>query len=322
MSGWGAEWLNGRRQPGAGCQGSRRSVRLRFVTDVQRPPSGALLRVADEITAAIGRFVDARRPPVGHWEALDEAHVMGNLCIRQIEGTVALARTDMVLLPAAWATARSAFEIAVRIEWLLSPPADFEREARWLARVREGARYWRQIGDRLAAVGGDPAQAHRIAGAMTSFADGVAVQLPTDVPVAAIPNLDAMVAESDPVQYVVYKMASQYVHGTHEGGVLYRQHLGSMKTFSEQVDPHRWVDPMRFCWWALTGGLALAVRASGGDYLAYMPPGSVELFSDALRQLGVAASPDAPSPSPTPSPTRHGARSPSSDPLDGPPIRT
>jgi hypothetical protein len=100
---------------------------------------------------------------------------------------------------------------------------------------------------------------------MVDFADGVAERLPPDVPVPNPPTLSAILADLDPLQYVTYKMASQYTHGTHEGGTLYRRNLGTAKTFAERVEPSQWADPMRMCWWALRTGLTAAVATSGGN---------------------------------------------------------
>jgi hypothetical protein len=53
--------------------------------------------------------------------------------IRNVEGVLLMAREDLRLLPAAFSTSRTAYEVAIRVLWLMDPTDPYEREVRWLA---------------------------------------------------------------------------------------------------------------------------------------------------------------------------------------------
>jgi len=68
------------------------------------------------IERSIRRFLDARAtfPRLGRYESQIEALNLFNLTIRNTEGVLSLARTDLVLLPAAAAVARATLETGVK----------------------------------------------------------------------------------------------------------------------------------------------------------------------------------------------------------------
>lgn len=81
------------------------------------------------------------------WEAPREAWAMSNLLIRNIEAVLLMARTDEVMVSAAWANARCAFEQAVRIIWLLKPTDRYASEGRWLGFLAEAERFRRLVAE-------------------------------------------------------------------------------------------------------------------------------------------------------------------------------
>src|SRR5690242_13760108 len=103
-------------------------------------PEIALAATGLEMT--IGRFIAARPDlsKLGTYESLIEARNLFNLVVRHAEAVVVLAREDLVLLPPAMVTARSAFEIAVRAAWMVDVDDPFDGEVRWLAHLEEEER--------------------------------------------------------------------------------------------------------------------------------------------------------------------------------------
>lgn len=71
---------------------------------------------------------------------------MSGLTFRHCEATAELALRDTFLLPSAFVTARSALDTALRVDWLVAPATDVERETRYVALVREGIRLFRDLG--------------------------------------------------------------------------------------------------------------------------------------------------------------------------------
>src|SRR5688572_25900578 len=103
------------------------------------PPTPEIRATAEAIERAIGWFLE-RRPSIAeisYFEASVEAHNLLNLAVRQLEGIIELARRDLVLLPAAAVLARAAMETSVRAIWLLQEEDPYEREARWLAHLKD-----------------------------------------------------------------------------------------------------------------------------------------------------------------------------------------
>lgn len=248
-----------------------------------KPPTTQLQTAADALDSVIGDFLDCRPPPNFEWEADVEAYVMSNLVVRHVEATAQLARCDMVLLPAAWATARSALEVSARAEWLLEPDDPYEREARWLARLREGARFYGSVADRLDQLGGSADSIRAMGGSIDDFATDVSNRMPNNVnAVPGIPSADALIG-TVPDRYLTYKMGSQYVHGTHEGASIYRRSLGTEKRLQERVGEPAWKDPLIACLNAMEMGLSRYLEVSGADASGYL---SSTRFSRARRIVG------------------------------------
>jgi hypothetical protein len=95
--------------------------------------------VCDDLEQGIGRFLNSRStlPPLGRYESQVEALNLFYLALRDIEGVVALAGTDLVLIPPALASARAGFETSVKSMWMVDADDPFECESRWLAHLRK-----------------------------------------------------------------------------------------------------------------------------------------------------------------------------------------
>src|SRR4051812_35759214 len=108
------------------------------MTKIVMPPSRPILRAAMLLEDAVGHFLRARitLPPLGKYESHLESLQLSYLLIRHVEAVVALARTDLVLLPSAMCCCRAAFESAIKIIWMLKPDDPFEQESRWLAHLK------------------------------------------------------------------------------------------------------------------------------------------------------------------------------------------
>ncbi len=137
-------------------------------------------RACREIDDTVGLFLDARRtlPSLGRYESEVEALNLFYLTVRDVEGVVALARADLVLLPAALAAARAAFEVAVKAAWLVDAEDPYEREVRWLAHLRAEERYCERVAERLEELGKDGILFRSRAETIRSFRKAVAQALP------------------------------------------------------------------------------------------------------------------------------------------------
>lgn len=217
---------------------------------VIHPPSAALLNMAESIDEMIDQYLIAlRNAEADQWEAPKESYVLGWLMIRNIQAVLTLARQDEIMATAAWSNARAAFEVGVRIIWMLYPADRYEAECRWLSYLEEYGRAERRIGRESSS---DAGQQNQRAEAIRSFREGVTAALPSGYRPARMPNFREMLnALNTPQMYQLYQLGSQYTHGSLYAATGYSRDLGTKRTigdFSSTVD---WILPVRLCWLSL-----------------------------------------------------------------------
>jgi hypothetical protein len=216
-----------------------------------------LVRLADTLDACIGRFLQAREGLLGTngWEAAPrEGWALSNLMVRNVEAVLLMARTDEVMVSAAWTNARCAFEQAVRIAWMLYAADPYTNECRWLGFLADAERFHRLVAD-AADMDPDPpnSTAHReLEHVMRTFREGVTARLPDGYEPEKPPNFEAMLrAVNGGGMYRYYREGSQYVHGSLWGTTSYRQNFGVKAKFGEFTRPSDWILPLRLCWLSL-----------------------------------------------------------------------
>lgn len=171
------------------------------MSQIVRPPSAQLIGVADFIDQAIEKYCSALRQvkSIGHWEAPQEGIALGWLLIRNTEAVILMARSDEVLVTAAWANSRVTFELSARIIWMLQHDDHYAAECRWLAFLLE----WEKTEKALARDLPDRADFHNErATAIGNFREGVTKALPSGYRAAAMPNFrDLLTALDNPEMY-------------------------------------------------------------------------------------------------------------------------
>jgi hypothetical protein len=221
------------------------------------PPSNSILRVCDALDDTIKRFLQGTAPVVtGRYEADVEARLIFILGIRHVEGVVALARCDLVLLPAAYHLARAAFECCVRAAWLVNDENPMKREPRFLAHLDGEISAIRRSSERLERAGTNVDAAHARGRQLKQFRDDVARALQDrGVPLLKqIPKFEEMLSSiGGDHLYPIYIEASQYTHGGHAATWLYRGGggVGTHKVIKETIMAEHWILPLRMCWLAL-----------------------------------------------------------------------
>lgn len=225
------------------------------------------------------------------YEADVEANLMIHLTIRDAEGLALLAREGTFMYPAAMVLTRAAYEGALRVLWMLQPDDPFDREARYLAMLKEteglaevAAREFAQIGADDATVQGHLA----IAQGIRRFREGVASKLPSDVTaLERVPSPKEMIAESGfSARYVLYKFGCQYVHSTNYATGIYRKNLGNAMEIGEFVEPKMWAEPLQITWWSLQAPTTRLLETIGADSTAFaasLPSSEMERTVTALR---------------------------------------
>ena len=211
--------------------------------------------MADLIEQAIARFFVALDaiPPLGKFEADIESLLLFNLATSDIDAILTLARTDLLLLPAANILARAAFEIALKAAWIVQPDDPFDREVRWLAYLAEEERMLKAIGEGAAKRGGNPASFEERHRQIRDFRMGVARALPADYSeLPGNPGVEQMLENLGQKQtYTLYRVLAQYVHGGHASTWLYRRNFGTLKQIGEFISPLDWRSPLYMAWYNL-----------------------------------------------------------------------
>jgi hypothetical protein len=151
------------------------------------------------------------------WEAPRYAWALSGLVVRHAEATTLMARTDVAHVPSAWVTARACVETAARCLWMLAPANEWEREARWLTFLYEGARLGKQkpmdwldmVVDRSKTI--------------ENFAAAVEAKLPGGVEVPRrVPPTQEILSPIDSSLGAFYALASQFTHGAEFATGMFR----------------------------------------------------------------------------------------------------
>jgi hypothetical protein len=256
------------------------------------PITPEVQRVTNLLEVAARRFRLSLRtiPSIGRYEAPDEALLVLSLMTRNIEAMVLIARQNLALLGPAMAIGRTTFEQGLRVKWMLYPANPFEREARWLAMMRESEESYRRLANGMDAAGEDAeigAGLREHEAKMTEFRVAVESALPDGIkPPKRVPDLLSMAKSVDEERkYFFYSYASQYVHGTITATELYRRNLGIHKEFGEFIRPSSWGTPFLLAWYGFGTAALYFLSSVHGNVEAFLPDNSDEKLNEAIRIL-------------------------------------
>jgi hypothetical protein len=250
--------------------------------NIVMPPTKEIIRVCDLLDTAISRCMSAvssahERPPTtpggAEFEVEIESNLLLALIIRYVEGVTTLAREDLVLLPGARVMARAAFEVAIQIRWMLAPDDWFDRETRWLVRLKEEESYYERLINAFKQYDGDIGTKTGWADRLQSlhgFRTGIEAAVPPKYKSQPfrdrLPDVHSMLRSiGDEWRYPLYIETSQYVHGTQIATRLYRHHLGNKKELGEYIRVEDWSSCFYLCWYALAAPSQDFISAIGGD---------------------------------------------------------
>lgn len=226
----------------------------------------------DLLDQMIEQFIAVRNTLDGsykRYEAPVEALNLFNLTIRNVEGVIALARTDLVLLPSAQLAARAAFESSVRAAWMVHPRDPFERETRWLAHLRTEEKHLRGLIREGTALGFDVTATQKQLHSITDVRQGVGSLLEArgfDTNVEVPHFRECLRSIGEERTYFVYMTFSQTTHATHSATWLYRSGgLGTKKILGEVVKAGDWDLPLAICRFAFKCPALILLKQLGAD---------------------------------------------------------
>lgn len=252
-------------------------------------PTRSIAEATTLIEEGVERFLLARKtlPQLGKYESHLEALNLFNFVIRHTEAICTLAKRDLVMLPSALPLARAALETTCKIIWMLHPTEVFDREARWLAYLAGEESYLRKTGNLLIECGQDGAPWIENANKTHQFRTSVERLLPpTTQPLKALPDFRSMLKEiGEEPRYLSYMRLSQFAHGTHAAGSLYRKNLGCGKVLGKFIYPESWAEPMKCCWWCLATGGTRILNVLGGQSREFMNESFLYKVTEALNKV-------------------------------------
>lgn len=273
------------REPSANVEPIVRLTRER--TTPISPATEAVLGACAALDTAISAFLSARGLLTGYaqYESTLEALNIFNLSIRSIEGVLALAREDLVLLPPAFACARAALETATKAAWMVNADDPFNREVRWLVHLQEEERVY----ERAAKLTADKRQAksfsERVA-QLKTFRLAVSAKLPRGTaPLRRNPPMNEMLESLDVEQlHALYIYLSQFIHGGHSAMWLYRKKgLGTEKEVGEYIDPGSWYIAFRISWVSLIEFGSLVLWRLGSRSRRFMEAARIKTVESAIE---------------------------------------
>jgi len=249
--------------------------------------------VCDELDNAIGRFLNALNtlPPLGQYESQVEALNLFYLALRDIEGVVTLARSDLVSIPPAVASARAGFEAAAKALWMVDADDPYECEGRWLAHLKTEARFHNRIAARYEAIGKDAGSARKLAETLASFSQAVRERLPPGIPVLnGSPSVDTMLESTGADHlYATYIYLSQFAHAEHAATWLYRARgIGVEKLHGDFTKPADWHLPLSVAWFSLTHVGRLLLKRLGGNADLFIHKEHVEHVVQLIEHIGLS----------------------------------
>lgn len=258
------------------------------ITDERSAPTPTILDLCfalEEVLAGIGE--ERSSLTVGAYEADVEASLMFSLGMRQVEGVIHLARSDLRFLPAAVQVARAAFEACVRAAWLVDEDDPFNREARYIAHLKGETSYLRRSAERLETIGMDTAATRERADGIDRFGNNVSGALSRrGVSPQRLPKFDKMLEMiGGQALYALYMEASQFAHAGHAATWLYRSGLGIHKEIRESISPQQWRLPLQLSWLALSQPGHILLTRLGRRATRFPSAHLRERFRDALGDL-------------------------------------
>lgn len=243
--------------------------------NVVAAPTREMLRFVGRVDAAIAPLIAPRSAALGtEWEAPRHAWCLSNLTLRHAEAVLVLARTDTVLVPSAWVSARAAMEAAARSLWLMEPDDPWDRERRWLVFVDEGERFHERV--RFSGVERDGVKGAAIA----DFAARIRALLPPGEQVHGIPSTTVMLTPYGDHLPRLYALASQYVHGADLAITQWRTGgLGTSAAYGEAADVTGMATAVWVAWEAFRA-TALQIASKTGVDIGF----DIDLFDHQIRQ--------------------------------------
>ncbi|BCL39680.1 DUF5677 domain-containing protein [Nostoc sp. MS1] len=232
------------------------------------PTTQKIEQACELLNEAISRLLLAVSlcPPIGRYEADVEASNLLKLIIRHVESIISISQSDLVLLPSAIVVARSAYETAIKLLWIIDPQDPFNREVRWLAHLQTEEEFYIKMSNKLGKFGlGQEEQ--ELATAIKEFRLGVTDKLPDGYrALSRLPNLyDMLTSLNQENKYITYIVFSQFSHANHHATKFYRKNLGINREIGEYISSQDWWSCFAIAWYCIhsTGEKFLSII--GGD---------------------------------------------------------
>lgn len=206
---------------------------------------------------------------MSQYESTVAAFAIAHLVASNVRGVSVLGSHGSQNLPAAAACARSAFEGATTIAWMLDSTDIWDREARWLAYLKADQQLYerlaRDLGERAPELASNlDATASKKAERRQAIADELEEKGARKYSFPDMQTRLAAIGNGD--LYVGYRQASDITHAGPDALSLVR-HIpsGGQFEFGALYGEPDWTAQLRQSWWSLHRVMPLVIRTVGGQ---------------------------------------------------------
>jgi hypothetical protein len=206
-------------------------------------PTDEILRMVALVDNGISRFLDhAKNVQISMYESIAESRVLLNICIRHFDAINELAKKDLVYLPSVLVLARTLFETAVNVLWILYPDDIFECESRYLTRLIGYEAWIKQQIDFYNLQKWNSGTYSELFEMTFQFRTALQKLLAEKgYQEQKYPNVrEVLKSLNEERKYLYYKLLSTYTHSGYKATEIFRKNLGAMKQFGEFVDIEAW----------------------------------------------------------------------------------
>lgn len=214
-------------------------------------PTEEIKNVCDKIDFGIGIFLNKVKPSeIGKWESEIESLILIFHCIRNLEGVINLAASDLSFLLPARIITRSIFEAALKSIWLTKDLNKYVGETKWLSRIRGEEKHMNDFTEKLEYLGIDTTNRIERINKIIAFRQEVEAKLnQKGYEVNNEPRLYKMTKKVGLEKlYIYYTMLNESTHSSYNSGDLFRQNLGTKKIITENIEPSMWAELLSIAW--------------------------------------------------------------------------
>lgn len=204
-----------------------------------------------------------------------ECYDIINIICNDVRAVISLAQSDLIYINGAKIICRSVFEASAKVQWIMNPECNFDKENRWLASVKEASKSLKKFiveSEKYSLSHLDGGYQEKIEN-MDSMIDRVSHRLiefkPSIKILNGMPDFRQILEDSGfGFMYIMYMDMSANVHVSHSNNGLHSLEYGLNK------------GGIVWQWWNVYSLLFISIGFGVRDYMTYKLDNENALFTD------------------------------------------